>query len=112
MKNNVSKPNQRRSAMIRARKRRRKKAFQRVVLVLLLVLMAAGAGVLFYLMKGGSLSAPAVAYNVIDDFQYQNTAKTKQRAKKPRCKSTAAIFRTAAKEKHKVFSLRSPQNTR
>lgn len=80
MKNNVSKPNQRRSAMIRARKRRRKKAFQRVVLVLLLVLMAAGAGVLFYLMKGGSLSAPAVDYNVIDDFQYQNTAKTKQRA--------------------------------
>ena len=64
----------------RMRKMRRKRIKSTVILVLFLIVVFAGAFGGFYVLRGGSISTPAQAYDITREFQHQSLAGTSQRA--------------------------------
>ena len=64
----------------RIRKMRRKRIKSTVILVLFLLVVFAGAFGGFYVLRGGSISTPAQAYDITREFQHQSLVGTSQRA--------------------------------
>lgn len=64
----------------RIRKIRRKRIKSTVILVLFLLVVFAGAFGGFYVLRGGSISTPAQAYDITREFQHQSLVGTSQRA--------------------------------
>ena len=64
----------------RMHKMRRKRIKSTVILVLFLLVVFAGAFGGFYVLRGGSISTPAQAYDITREFQHQSLVGTSQRA--------------------------------
>ena len=64
----------------RIRKMRRKRIKSTVILVLFLLVVFAGVFGGFYVLRGGSISTPAQAYDITREFQHQSLVGTSQRA--------------------------------
>ena len=64
----------------RMRKMRRKRVKNTIILVLFLIVVFVGAFGAFYVLRGGSISIPAQAYDINREFQHQSLVGTSQRA--------------------------------
>ena len=64
----------------RMRKMRRKRVKNTIILVLFLIVVFVGAFGAFYVLRGGSISTPAQAYDINREFQHQSLVGTSQRA--------------------------------
>ena len=73
-----ARPQERRSP--RMRKMRRKRVKSTIILVLFLMVVFVGAFGVLYVLRGGSISTPAQAYDITREFQHQSLVGTSQRA--------------------------------
>ena len=64
----------------RMHKMRRKRIKSTVILILFLIVVFAGTFGGFYVLRGGSISTPAQAYDITREFQHQSLVGTSQRA--------------------------------
>ena len=73
-----ARPQERRSP--RMRKMRRKRVKSTIILALFLMVVFVGAFGVLYVLRGGSISTPAQAYDITREFQHQSLVGTSQRA--------------------------------
>nr|WP_295265850.1 serine hydrolase [uncultured Blautia sp.] len=78
MSRGTARPQERRAP--RMRKMRRKRVKNTIILVLFLIVVFVGAFGAFYVLRGGSISTPAQAYDINREFQHQSLVGTSQRA--------------------------------
>ena len=78
MSRGTARPQERRAP--RMRKMRRKRVKNTIILVLFLIVVFVGAFGAFYVLRGGSISTPAQAYDINREFQHQSLMGTSQRA--------------------------------
>lgn len=78
MSRGTARPQERRAP--RMRKMRRKRVKNTIILVLFLIVVFVGAFGAFYVLRGGSISIPAQAYDINREFQHQSLVGTSQRA--------------------------------
>ena len=64
----------------RMHKMRQKRIKSTVILILFLIVVVAGTFGGFYVLRGGSISTPAQAYDITREFQHQSLVGTSQRA--------------------------------
>lgn len=78
MSRGTARPQERRAP--RMRKMRRKRVKNTIILVLFLIVVFVGVFGAFYVLRGGSISTPAQAYDINREFQHQSLVGTSQRA--------------------------------